>query len=226
MDFTNEFSVDAPLEKVWTFMLQAEEVAPCVPGASITEKIDSTHFRGTVKLKLGAVQMSYRGELEMRPDEAASTITLQARGSETRGGGAASGQFVTLLRGRDDGGTDVHIDSHLDITGRVATFGRGIMQDVSNRLIKEFAACLESKLQFAAVPDGALAASEVPGTVDVPKPPASVQPQEVLTSPVGARQVSAPHPEPELKIGKLMGDLARGRIAAGLRALANVVEPK
>src|SRR5437868_5494415 len=70
MEFTNTFEVNAPLEQVWAVLLQPEEITPCVPGATLTEKVDDTHYRGTVKVKLGAVQMSYRGELEMEPDEA------------------------------------------------------------------------------------------------------------------------------------------------------------
>ncbi len=146
MEFSNSFTVRAPIEDVWTFMLDAREVAPCVPGATLTESLDATHHRGTVKVKLGAVQMSYRGELEIFPDEATRTIELRARGTETRGSGGASGVFHSTLTVTDDGSTLVEIQTKVDVTGRVAQFGRGIMQDVASRMIKEFAGCLEAKI--------------------------------------------------------------------------------
>lgn len=227
MDFTNEFDVPAPLPLVWDFMLDAQEVAPCVPGAQITEVIDETHYRGTVKVKLGAVQVTYRGELELRADKAQRTIILQGRGSEARGSGGASGTFTTTMSEGEGGLTHVHIASHVDVTGRVAQFGRGIMQDVANRLIKEFASCLEAKIgtrsqaagrtgESSATPSGREAA---PGPV---APRASTQRPD---------QTPAPTPTPslapsELRIADLLLDVARSRLAAGLRVLADLVEPK
>lgn len=234
MDFTNEFSVDAPVDVVFAFMLRADEVAPCVPGAAISEQIDDTHYKGTVKIKLGAVQMTYRGELEMQPDRGANTITLIGKGSDTRGGGGASGTFVTHLSERSSGGTDVTIASHVDVTGRVATFGRGIMQDVSNRMVKEFASCLESKLStshgaemIAAMPAGAESAV---AHEDASRGGAStsLQPQEVIPSTTTVPRAAQPGisaPPAELNVGRLIADITRSRIARGLRALAELVEP-
>lgn len=145
MDFTNAFTVNVPLEHVWEFMLDAERVTPCVAGAAITEVIDPTHYKGTVKMKLGAVQMTYRGDLEMEPDEAARTITLRAKGTDVRGGGGATGTVTTRLT-TDGTLTTIQMDSHVDVTGRVAQFGRGIMQDVANRMVKDFARCIEAHL--------------------------------------------------------------------------------
>ena len=70
MEFTNTFTVAAPMERVWGVLTNAQEVAPCVPGAQITEMVDANHFKGTVKVKLGAVQMTYRGQMELTPDVA------------------------------------------------------------------------------------------------------------------------------------------------------------
>jgi uncharacterized protein len=147
MDFTNSFNVTAPLEHVWEFMLKADEVTPCVPGAQLTESLDDLHHKGMVKVKLGPVAMTYRGELEMRPDHASHTITLYAKGTEIRGIGGASGRITTSLSKTDDGGTQVQIVSQVDVSGKVAQFGRGIMQDVANRMTKQFASCLEEKLR-------------------------------------------------------------------------------
>src|SRR5690349_14369546 len=97
MDFSNSFSVDASLPVVWRYLTDATKVAPCVPGAQLTEVVDDTHFRGTLKVKLGPVQMTYRGELQMDADEGERKITLTAKGNEMRGGGGASGSVVTRL---------------------------------------------------------------------------------------------------------------------------------
>jgi carbon monoxide dehydrogenase subunit G len=198
MDFTNEFTVDAPLATVWEFMQNAEEVTPCVPGASITEQIDDTHYKGTVKVKLGAVQMSYRGEMEMVPDEGDRTITLQAKGRETRGSGGASGTVTTRLVDAGDGRTKVEIHSQIDVTGRVAQFGRGIMQDVANRLIKDFAACLEQKMTAstaAAGPDTETSTASAPSD---PQSSAASTPSVTqsgsASAPSAAEPAAAPQP--------------------------------
>jgi carbon monoxide dehydrogenase subunit G len=226
-------------------MTDAQEVAPCVPGAQITDVVDETHYKGTVKIKLGAVQMTYRGELEMRADQDLHTIVLQARGTETRGSGGASGTFTTTLTQPEDGVTQVEIKSRVDVTGRVAQFGRGIMQDVANRMIKDFASCLEAKLAARSQQGNV----ESPSVSEPPRPeqqaasqvapsaPASENVAHVVragassntpppTPPPPTRMPSAPTPSTELRLADLLADIARARLAAGLRALAKLVEPK
>lgn len=223
-----------------------------MPGAQITEVIDESHFQGTVKVKLGAVQMSYRGTMEMQPDEASHTIVLQGKGTATGGGGGASGK-VTVSLTQSGSGTSVDILSQVDVTGRVAQFGRGIMQDVSNRLIKEFASCLQRKLSSAGegeappaeppsteqaraedaagtVPAGPESASGEPATVTVKPEPIATGEQNVPTpstvAPVrSTAPVSTYAPENELKLTSLVLDITRTKIAEGLRALAKRIEP-
>jgi len=230
MDFTNSFSVRAPLATVWEFLTDAERVTPCVPGAQLTETVDATHYKGTVKVKLGAVQMTYRGDMEMEPNEADHTIALRARGTEARGSGGASGTVTTRLTESQDGVTQVDIESHVDVTGRVAQFGRGIMQDVANRIIKEFAQCLEQKLQpegttgeepAAPAPEPATASptassppvSSAPPPTETPppRPSAPVPPGGALggTGPAGR--------EP----GGMAVGAARSKTAADPRAIAH-----
>ena len=145
MEFENRFSVDAPLDTVWTFLTDVPQVAPCLPGAEITKVIDPEHYEGAMKIKLGPVSMTMRGELEMNADEAAHSIQLTARGKDMRGIGSAAGTITASIVPAGNG-TDVVISSKVDVTGRVAQFGRGIMQDVANRQTAQFAACLQEKL--------------------------------------------------------------------------------
>lgn len=229
MEFTNSFTVKAPLETVWAFMLDAREVAPCVPGAELTESLDATHHRGTVKVKLGAVQMSYRGELEIEPDEAARTIVLRARGSETRGSGGATGTFTTTLTSPPEGGTHVDIQTHVDVTGRVAQFGRGIMQDVANRMIKEFAGCLEQKLSANADVSGSSPPAQAAAVAHeevAPQPPVDPPRTHVASGALSTPPAVPPVSGAEIQVGKLLAHMARSRIAAGLRVIAARIEPK
>jgi carbon monoxide dehydrogenase subunit G len=223
MEFTNSFTVNASVDAVWDILVDAQQVAPCVPGAQITEVVDEAHYRGTVKVKLGPVQMTYRGELEMETDAGGRTITLHAKGSEVRGSGGASGTFVSHLTPTEIGGTKVDIDSRVDVTGRAAQFGRGIMQDVANRLIKQFADCLEEKVGSAAQEVAPAAAGSVAPAASPPAPSASPN-----TAPTPHGEVpSSPRPRPEeLRISELLADAARARLAKWLRELADRLEPK
>lgn len=228
MDFTNTFTVNAPLDQVWALLMQPEEVTGCVPGAAITEKIDDRHFKGTVKVKLGAVQVTYRGEMEMQPDEMAHTIVLSGKGTEARGSGGASGSMTVSLTAQGNA-TEVKVDSQVDVTGKVATFGRGIMQDVANRLTRQFATCLASKLETGPAEGVPGSAAGRPEETEAAAPP-SDQPDssrapahatlQTETRPVG------PVPEQELRIADILADIARARTAAFLRWLASRIEPK
>jgi carbon monoxide dehydrogenase subunit G len=240
MEFTNTFDVAAPLATVWDFMLNAREVAPCVPGASITEEIDAHHFKGAFKVKLGAVQISYKGELEMEPDEATHTVVLRAKGTELRGSGGASGVVTTTLTEQDER-THVEILSHIDVSGKAAQFGRSIMPDVANKLIRDFAACLERKLQSSdspgepAVTPAASSESQrahsAAATEDSGKatsPSTSVEPvAPAATAPTPRPPVTPTVNEPtELKLSTLLLEILRARLAAGLRYVAKRIDPQ
>jgi carbon monoxide dehydrogenase subunit G len=219
VEFSNSFTVNAPLDRVWVVLTDPREVTPCVPGAQITEMVDDTHFNGTVKIKLGAVQMSYRGTMEMQPDEAAHTIVLRGKGTATGGGGGASGTLtVTLVEA--EAGTAVEILSQVDVTGRVAQFGRGIMQDVSNRLIKEFSSCLQQRLSEGGQSEEPAPPPDEPQTGSGSAQAASAS---VTTAPVTA---GSSRSTSELSITTLLLDITRSRIAAGLRELAARIEPR
>lgn len=227
MEFSNSFTVAAPLDQVWVVLTDPQEVTPCVPGAQITEMIDETHFNGTVKVKLGAVQMSYRGSMQMQPDEAAHTIVLSGKGTATGGGGGASGT-VTVKLAELDGGTAVDINSQVDVTGRVAQFGRGIMQDVSNRLIKDFSSCLQQRLTEG---DRAGAPASPENVNQTPPEVATQASSGAATATASPPRSASASTQParstsELSLTALLLDITRARIAAALRALAALIDPK
>ncbi|MEU5658752.1 SRPBCC family protein [Streptomyces sp. NPDC047737] len=145
MQLDHSFTVPADPDEAWKLFHDLGRVAPCMPGA-VLDTLDGDAFTGRVKVKIGAVQMSYSGEGTVTRDEAARSMHLDLSGSETRGAGTASATVTaTLTPGAD--GTRVHVRTDLDITGRPAQFGRGIMTEVGDRLVQQFAGRLEELLR-------------------------------------------------------------------------------
>ena len=147
MKLEQTFEVQAPLAQVWEALIDLERVAPCLPGAAITEHDEDGTYRGTFTVKLGPMTAAYNGTIKIEDaDEATHTATLKARGTDKRGQGGANATIVNTLS-EHDGGTRVEAVTDFSITGRLAQFGRGgMMQDVSNRLLRDFATCLSTRL--------------------------------------------------------------------------------
>jgi uncharacterized protein len=168
MRLENSFEVDAPVGRVWGYLLDVEKVAPCMPGASITERVDDDNYKGKVTVKLGPVSLTYAGKVAfVERDEAAKRVVMKGQGTEQRGKGAASATITSTLHERD-GKTKVDIVQELNVQGQAAQFGRGMMQDVSARLTREFAECLQKNI-------GAEQAARAPASVasgGSPSPPA------------------------------------------------------
>lgn len=156
MKLEQSFQVDAPIEQVWEALIDLERVAPCLPGAAITEHDDDGTYRGTFQVRLGPTTASYRGTIRIEEaDEAARTATLKARGTDKRGQGGASATIVNHLV-EADGGTRVDATTDFTITGRLARFGRGgMIEDISNRMLRDFATCLQTRLAEGPAPSGA-----------------------------------------------------------------------
>jgi uncharacterized protein len=153
MKLDQSFEVKAPLDEVWSALIDIERVAPCLPGAEVTEAGDDGEFKGTFSVKLGPTTAAYNGTLKMENvDEASHTATMRANGTDKRGQGGAKAQITSVLK-EVEGGTRVDVSTDFTITGRLARFGRGgMIQDVSNRLLREFAACLQRNLEATQEP--------------------------------------------------------------------------
>ena len=172
MKLEQSFEVRAPVERVWDTLVDIERVAPCLPGAEISEAGDDGTYRGTFSVRLGPTTAAYRGELNMEElDEAARRVVMRASGQDKRGQGSAKASIVSTMHEEGDV-TRVEVETDFTITGRLARFGRGgMIQDISNRLLKDFAECLQQKIEappaaepnpvdavLAATPEGAAAA--------------------------------------------------------------------
>ena len=142
MDFSESFSVDAALEDVWELMTDVERIAPCLPGAQLQE-IDGEDYHGIVKVKVGPITSQYKGTARFEQvDEAEHKIVLTAQGRDTKGAGNASAKIGVSLEDDatgDSPATQVMVDVHLDLKGKVAQFGRGVLADVSGKLMAKFA---------------------------------------------------------------------------------------
>ena len=194
MKMEQTFEVQAPVEQVWSALLDLERVAPCLPGAAITGHDEAGTYRGTFSVKLGPMTAAYNGTIKVEDvDEAAHRATLAAKGTDKRGQGGATATIVNTLS-EHDGGTRVEAVTDFNITGRLAQFGRGgIMEDVSNRLLREFATCLSSRLATPSapepeVPSGAevTAGDAPPEAVAAAPPPSPSTPPPAATPPAAA----------------------------------------
>jgi carbon monoxide dehydrogenase subunit G len=146
MQIQNEFVVKAPIDRVWKHMLDVENVAPCMPGAELTDVVDDHTWKGKTNIKVGPVSLSFAGTVVLQDrDDAAHRVVLKAQGMEQRGKGAASALATSQLS-EVEGGTKVVLDTDLTISGAVAQYGRGMIADISQRLTREFAQCLEANI--------------------------------------------------------------------------------
>jgi uncharacterized protein len=158
MKLEHSFQVAAPLEHVWEALIDVQRVAPCLPGAEITEAGEDGSYRGTFSVRLGPTTAAYRGELKMEEvDEATHRAVMRASGQDKRGQGSAKATIVNTMR-EEAGSTTVEVETDFTITGRLARFGRGgMIQDVSNRLLRDFSECLQKKIEASEAAPGAAA---------------------------------------------------------------------
>ncbi|WP_375500112.1 SRPBCC domain-containing protein [uncultured Jatrophihabitans sp.] len=138
MKLEHSFTVPTGIDEAWRILLDIEQIGPCMPGAAI-DSVDGDDFTGTVKVKLGPIGLTYKGKASfIEKDEATHRAVIDARGRDSRGNGTAAAKVTAVLE--DQGGsTLVKVDTDLDITGKPAQFGRGVMVDVGNKLIGQFA---------------------------------------------------------------------------------------
>ena len=142
MELTNEFHVNVPIERAWAVLTDIETIAPCMPGAAL-EEIEGDEYRGGVKIKVGPITAQYKGKATfLSKDDANHVAVLKAEGRDTKGQGNASATITATLKTAGSG-TDVVVSTDLTITGKVAQFGRGVLADVSAKILNQFVNCLE-----------------------------------------------------------------------------------
>jgi carbon monoxide dehydrogenase subunit G len=153
------FKVQAPIDAVWRFMMDPKQVVTCMPGAALDEVVDERTFLGNVKVKVGAVTTSYKGQIKLtQVDEQGHTVQMVAEGRET-GGGLAKGTLSGCLRSLPDAQTEAVVEASVDLTGRIMQVGRGMIQGVAQQLFRQFVARTKERLERQ---QGAATAEEEP----------------------------------------------------------------
>jgi uncharacterized protein len=212
MKLDHDFRVDAEVDTAWQVLLDLERIAPCMPGAQLQE-VEGDEYRGTVKVKVGPITAQYKGVARfVETDAAAHKVVIQAEGRDTRGQGNANATITATLTGEDNG-TRVHVDTDLNVTGKVAQFGRGVMADVSTKLLGQFVDCLGTTV---------LAANSNPAPAPAPAKPAAAKPAATPSAP---RRIDAPEAEP-VDLMRAAGGAVAKRVlpfAAGAVIAAGVV---
>jgi carbon monoxide dehydrogenase subunit G len=192
MRIENTVEVDAPLDRVWALVNDIPRVAPCMPGAALTGVVDDQTYEGTVAVKLGPLRMSYKGKVVVEAvDEANHSARLAASGRDTKGAGTARASVETRLEPAGDSHTRLHVTSDVQLTGKVASFGRGgAINDVATRLFGQFADCLRATLEAGPAAEPAAAGAAAPVEDRAASGPAGTTPE---AAPAGA---AAPEAEP------------------------------
>ena len=190
---TNEFTVNRPIEEAWPIVTDVEKIAPCLPGAELKE-IEGETYRGVVKVKLGPIATQFKGEANfLSLDNENHTAVLKGAGRDVQGRGNASAEISAVAESLSPTSTKVTVTTDLHITGKVAQFGRGIMGEVSTKLMEEFATNLNTMLDedepVAAADDAAEDAAEEAPAAESADAPASDEPPTV-------RKIEGPATEP------------------------------
>jgi len=175
MQLENSFQVGAPPDRVFDYLLDINKVVGCVPGAELSEVVDPSTFKGKVKVKVGPITVAYNGTAQISErSNSDRTATLTAEGRETTGQGTAKATAQMKVEAAE-GGSTVTIVTDYHVAGRVAQFGRGVMQDVSKRMVNEMATCIKANLESApptSSPGGAATGSDptpAPHPVEAPR---------------------------------------------------------
>lgn len=214
---TNEFTVNLPIDEAWPIICDVERIAPCLPGAELQE-IEGTTYRGVVKIKLGAITANFKGEAEfVERDDTAHRAKLAASGRDTGGRGNARADVTAEAESLSPTSTKCTVTAELNITGKVAQFGRGIMGDVSKKLMDQFSSNLNTMLDEeragvaeAPAPDPAPASDETPSD--------SSEPQSTS----GVRRIEGPAAEP-IDVANLAGAAVAKRAIPAVLAVIVLV---
>jgi uncharacterized protein len=210
MKLENEFTVPATVDRAWEVLLDVERVAPCLPGAAIDGN-NGDEYTGTMKIKIGPISTSYSGTVKIQEaDEAARRAVMRAQARDSRGQGTAAATITSTME-EVEGGTRVHVETDMRVTGPAAQFGRGVMQDVSAKLMNRFADCLAEEIAGAPATPAA-AADEGSGQRLEPPP-----------GPAGdSAEAAARAPEPPARRSEEVLDLGEASREAVLKRVAPV----
>jgi uncharacterized protein len=186
----NQFTVPASIDEAWAFLLDVPRVAPCLPGATVEEGGgDDGEYQGAMKIKIGPITASYKGTVKIQEaDEANHRVAMRAQAKDARGQGTAAATITSTMKETPEG-TQVHVETDMRVTGPAAQFGRGVMQDVSAKLMKRFADCLAEQMSGGG-------ADEAAPAEDAPAAEAQEPAKEETAVPSASSGISSAEAEP------------------------------
>ncbi len=208
MEISNSFSVDVPIDEAWELLTDLEGIAPCLPGAKLTGVEDEV-YSGGIKIKVGPVTSEYKGSAEfVEKDEVHYKCVINGKGRDTRGAGNAQALITAQMVAEGADKTRVDILTDLKVSGKVAQFGRGVMQDVSTKLLGQFADCLEKKIAAGDLGESVEPAPVASGAAASAAATLADAPQDASTA--------APKPEPKTDDDDVLdlGDIGLGSVVA------------
>ncbi len=186
MELNSEFEVDRPIDQTWELLTDVERIAPCLPGAQL-EEIEGDEFRGSVKVKVGPITANYKGKATfIEKDDVAHRAVLRAEGRDARQGNANATITAQLVAAGS--GTKVTVTTDLAVTGKVAQFGRGVMAEVSEKLLAQFVKNLEAKVLSQTGPG----AETTPTAVSASAAPSATAAATLSSSPASPSPASPP----------------------------------
>jgi carbon monoxide dehydrogenase subunit G len=176
----NTFTVAAPIDFLWNYLLDVERIAPCMPGAELTEVVDDKNWKGKLNAKFGPVSMSFAGSVTIQErDDAAHRVKLTAKGMEAKGKGAANASVTSWLEaGADAGSTTVKMEADITLTGAAAQLSRGLLPEISKKLTQQFADCLQESMAAAQT-------ASTDGAADMSASAPVAPPRPAVAKPVG-----------------------------------------
>ncbi len=173
----NQFTVRTPPDELWAFLLDVERIAPCMPGAELTETVDERNWKGKVNVKLGPLSLAFAGQVAMEErDDASHRVVLAAKGMEQKGKGAATAKVTSWLEPAGEGATTVRMQADITVTGAAAQMSRGLLPEMSKKLTQEFADCLQQTLEASAPGVAGGAAHQGEHSSPSSAPPAAAKP--------------------------------------------------
>ncbi len=176
------FEVQAPVERVWKYLIDPASVVQCLPGAELLEVQDDRNFLGAIKVKVGPLSMSFKGKASFTEvNDETHTVRMVGEAREVGGSGSTKVTMVSIVTALEGGGSQVSVDSEINLVGRIVQFGRGMIEEVSRQMFRQFATCVKSRLETPEEPK--------PETAEASPSTPSSNPPSVETKPVSAASV-------------------------------------
>jgi carbon monoxide dehydrogenase subunit G len=159
------FEVQAPIERVWSYLIDPQRVVECLPGAQLLEQKDDGSFTGAIKVKVGPLSMSYKGQgkfTEVNEETHQARLVGDAR--EVTGSGSTKVSMLSTVAPLASGGCEVLVNADIDLVGKIVQFGRGMIEEVSRQMFKQFSTCVKAKLELPDEPPGAVTGDRAPAS--------------------------------------------------------------